>query len=260
MKNRYLPHALIFLLIPFVFSGCFKTRQEIAREKEEQEVRSHLQQNIVEYNEGLEKAQAEIGRLQGRIEELEHNRKKEMTGLQSGRETEQKSVEDLKSRLSSLQESQNALFEEIKRLKEENLALTGERRAANTGSTGAKKKVDKPRFQDGIAAYKAKNYQAAAQELRAYLDANPKSKNALDAHYYLGDILFREKEFAAAVVEFGVVHEKAPASPIGRQSTLKIAQSFKALGKDKDAKAFAQLLVEGSPSSKEAAQARKLLK
>lgn len=256
MKNR-LPHALLVALIPFLFAGCFKTRQEIAREREEQEVRANLQQNIVEYNEGLEKAQAEIGRLQGRIEELEHVRRKEMSGLQSGRESEQKTVDELKERLASLQESQTALFEEIKRLKEENLALSAERRAS---PAGAKKKVDKPRFQDAVAAYRSKDYEAAAQEFRAYIDANPKAKNTLDAHYYLGDILFLNKDFAAAVVEFGVVHERSPSTPLGRKSTLKIAQSFKAMGKDKDAKAFAQLLVQGSPSSPEANQARKLLK
>ena len=57
-----------------------------------------------------------------------------------------------------------------------------------------------------------------------------------------------------------MVHEKAPTTNIGRQSTLRLAQSFKAMGKEKDAKAFAQLLVQGAPTSKEAAQARKLLK
>lgn len=255
MKKR---NFLIALLVPFLFAGCFKTRNEIAREREEQEVRSNLQQNIVEYNEGLEKAQAEIGRLQGRIEELEHTRRKEMSGLQSGRESELKSQEELRNRLAALQESQNALFEEIKRLKEENLALSGERRS--TGSPGAKKKVISPSFGAAVSAYKAKNYQAAAEQFRAFLDANPKSKNALDAHYYLGDILFQQKDYSSAVVEFGVVHERSPATTVGRRSTLKIAQSFKAMGKDKDAMAFAQLLVQSSPKSSEAAQARKLLK
>jgi len=260
MKLRYFRSALLVLL-PFMLAGCFKTRNEIAREKEDVEVRSNLQQNIVEYNQGLEKTQAELGRLQGRIEELEHMRKKEMSGLQSGRDSEQKTLEELRTRISTLQESQNALFEEIKRLKEDNLALSGDRsRSSATAPASKKKVVPGASFESALAAYKSKNYQSAADGFRAFLDAGPKGKRALDAHFYLGDSLFKEKQYSAAVVEFGVVHEKTPSTPMGRQSTLKIAQSFKAMGKDKDAKAFAQLLVQGSPASKEAAQARKLLK
>lgn len=263
MNTRILRHALV-LLAPLLFTGCFKTRNEIAREKEDVEVRSTLQQNIVEYNQGLEKTQAELGRLQGRIEELEHVRKKEMTGLQSGRETEQKTLEELKAKISSMQDSQNALFEEIKKLKEDNLALMGEQRprAAPAAPAGSKKKaaLAGASFESALELYKAKDYQGAADSFRAFLDTKPKGKKALDAQFYLGDALFKEKEFQGAVVAFGVVHEKSPTTPMGRQSTLKIAQSFKAMGKDKDAKAFAQLLVQGSPASKEAALARKLLK
>ncbi len=57
-----------------------------------------------------------------------------------------------------------------------------------------------------------------------------------------------------------MVHEKSPTTTLGRKSTLRIAQSFKAMGKPKDAKAFAQLLVQSSPDSEEAKAARKLLK
>lgn len=256
MKIRNLRHILI-VLVPFFFAGCFKTRNEIAREKEEQEVRTNLQQNIVSYSEGLEQAQKQLGRLEGRIEELEHVRKKEMSGLLSGREAEAKNLEELKAQVAALREGQTALFEEIKKLKEDNLALLAGRPAP---AAGAKKKVTGASFEQSLAAYKAKNFKAAADGFRAFLDTKPKGKRLLDAHFYLGESLFREKEYAGAVVELAVVHEKAPTTNIGRQSTLRLAQSFKAMGKDKDAKAFAQLLVQGAPASKEAAQARKLLK
>ena len=71
--NRYARHVLI-LVLPFAFAGCFKTREDIAREKEDQEVRSNLQQNIVDYNQGLDKIQTDLGRLQGRLDEIEHQR------------------------------------------------------------------------------------------------------------------------------------------------------------------------------------------
>lgn len=256
MKMRTL---LICTVLPFLFSGCFKTRQEIAREKEEGEVRTNLQQNIVEYNQNLEKAQADIGRLQGRIEELEHVRKKEMSGLMSGRDSEQKTIEDLKAQVAALQQTQNTLFEEIKRLKEDNLAAASGRPSAPP--PGAKKKGSAgASYESGVSAYKAKDYASAAANFQSYLEANPKSKRALDARFHLADSLFKQKDFERAVVEFGVVHEASPTSTLGRKSTLRIAQSFQSLGKVKDAKAFAQLLVQSSPNSAEAKAARKLLK
>lgn len=259
MKILHFRHLLIVLL-PFLFAGCFKTRQEIAREKEEIEVRSNLQQNIVEYNQGLEKTQSQLGKLEGRIEELEHKRKQEMSGLLSGRDAEHKSLEELKAQVSALREGQQALFEEMRKLKEDNLAVLADRaRPAPAPAQGAKKKVIGS-FDEALVAYKAKDFRGAADGFRAFLDTKPKGKKAIEAHFYLGESLFREKAYADAVVELAVVHEKSPATNLGRQSTLRLAQSFKAMGKEKDAKAFAQLLVQGAPASREAAQARKLLK
>ena len=92
------------------------------------------------------------------------------------------------------------------------------------------------------------------------MEANPKGKHAIDARFFLADSLYKQKDYEQAVVEFGVVHERAPNSALGRKSTLRLAQSFKAMGKTKDARAFAQLLIQGSPDSEEAKAARKMLK
>lgn len=246
------------ILIPFLVAGCFRTRADIAREKEESEVRSTLQQSMVEHGEGLEKLHQEIGRLQGRIEELEHQRSKEMTGLTASRDSADKSMEQLRERLDKMAAAQDDLFEEVKKLKEENFQLAKAQAERPKAVVAAGKKT--PSFEDAMAAHKAKNYEAAAEAFRAYLQKSPKGKKSLDARYYLGDSLYHSKDYAKAIVELGVVHEKSLKSPLGRKATLRIAESFRALGKDKDAKAFAQILSESSPGSEEAKQARKFLK
>lgn len=258
-------HALV-LVLPFVFFGCFKTREDIAREKEEQEVRSNLQQNVVEYSQGLDKLQNEMGRLQGRLDEIEHTRKKDMNGLTAAQESQQKaltqSVEELKSKLVSMQEAQNALFEEVKKMREDSLASpppahtapAAKKKGAKTGSSAP----ISGNFDAAIAAYKAKDYASATTGFRGFLDANPKSKKALEARYYLGDSLYKQKDYEKAAIEFGTVHEKSGASYFGRRSTLRLAQTFKAMGKNKDARAFALLLEQSSPNSEEAKIAKRL--
>jgi TolA-binding protein len=259
-------HLFVALVLPFVFFGCFKTREEIAREKEQQDVQSTLQQNIVQNNEGLDAVKADLGRLQGRMDELEHNRKKEMNGFAESQEKQQKSlaaaVDELSKKVASLQEAQNALFEEVKKLHED--ALVAPARVGTIpkkkGSSSAKAPAAPASFDNALTAYKARDYASASAGFRAYLEASPKAKKALDAHYYLGDSLFKQKQYEQAVVEFGTVQEKTPTSFYGRRSSLRLAQSFKAMGKTKDAKAFAQLLIDASPDSEEAKTARKMFK
>lgn len=258
----YSRHILLALVLSITLSGCFKTRAEIAREKEEKEVRSNLQQNIVEYGGVIDRVQADIGRLSGKVEELEHQRKKEYGALSSGRDSTEKSLNELRLKLDELQKGQSALFEEMKKLKEENLQLTktlSERPKASSGSTPQKKSANAS-YSEGIKAYNSKKYAVAEKAFRSYLETSPKGKQETDAHFYLGDSLFRQKEYEEAVLQFSVVHEKAPISRLGRKSTLRIAESFKAMGKMKDAKAFAQVLVDQSPNSTEAKQARKILR
>jgi TolA-binding protein len=259
MKN-----LLIVALLPFLLSGCFRTRADIAKEKEEREARAAMQQSAAEYQQNSERLQAEIGRLQGKMEELEHQRKKEMSSYSSTSEGNSKSVTEMKTQMEEMQKTQGLLFEEIKRLKEENLQLVKTMpKSSSLPPAGEKKKVSSGggnSYQNAFAAYNAKDYEAAADGFRTYLQLNPKGKRQTDARFFLGESLFRQKEYADAIVEYAVIHEAAPASALGRKSTLKIAQSFKALGKDKDAKAFAQILVQSSPNSAEAKQARKILK
>jgi TolA-binding protein len=250
---------LLLAALSLLLIGCFRTRADIAREREETELRSNIHQSVAEQSQSMEKLQADIGRLQGRIEELEHQRRKEMTGISASRENADKSIDDLRTRVDKLAETQQDLFEEVKKLKEENiqqLRSQAERPKAIAPAHGKKPMG----FEDGLAAYKVKNYESATEAFRSYLTRNPKGKKSLDAHYYLGDSLYHSRAFPEAIVEFGVVHEKSLKTTLGRKSTLRIAESFRALGKEKDAKAFAQILVETSPNSEEAKAARKFLK
>lgn len=249
---------MAFALIPL--SGCFKTRDEIAREREEKEVQSNMQQNIVESSENLNRLQAENGRLQGRIEELEHQRKKEMSNLYSSKEGTDKTVNDLKSKLDELQKTQSALFEEMKKIKEENIQLAKIAAEKPRAIPSGPKKSAAASFEDAVGLFKAKNYDSAASAFRSFLETHPKAKKNLDARFLLGESLFKAKKYNEAIVEFSIPQEKYPKSSMGRKSALRIAESFKALGKDKDAKAFAQILIDTNPGSSEAKAAKRFLK
>ena len=254
---------ILSLILVLPLSGCFRTREEIAREREEREVRSTLQQNVVQTGQGLEQMQAEIGRLQGRMEEMEHRYRKEIGNLGANRDGSEKTIAELKSQIESLRETQATLFEEIKKLKEENLQLTTRATSRATAPASPQKKSAAGASGDydaALKAYLAKDYDSAIEGFREYIDANPRAKKKVSAHYYLGDSLYRKRDYTNAILELGVVHEKDASNALGRKSTLRIVESFKALGKEKDARAFAQILLKSSPDSEEAKKVKKLVK
>ncbi|RZA08007.1 MAG: tetratricopeptide repeat protein [Proteobacteria bacterium] len=262
-KSLVLSLALVSVLA--ATSGCsIRTRAEIAREKQEKEMQNSLQQNVLESSKQMEALQSEIGRLQGKLEEMDHNRQKDNS---SAREGTEKQVSELRIRLEEQQKAQNAsqqaLFEEIKRLREENIQLADSmaKKAASAPAapSGASKKGAKGAYDSGLAAYKAKDYDGALEGMRGYLEGMPNGKFALSARYYVGDSLYAKKDFTNAIVEFGAVQEKSPSSSWGRKAALRIAESFNALGKKKDAKTFAQMLVDSAPDSPEAKRAKKFL-
>jgi TolA-binding protein len=262
LSSKYF-HLTLALTLALGLSGCLRTREEIAREQQEKEMQVSLQQNVVQTGQSVEQVQAEIGRLQGRIEEMEHRRQKEMAGLNSSKEGSEKALADIKGQLANLQQQQTALFEEIKKLKEDNLQLSkqlNERPKAAEAPARAQKKSAGGKYDPALKAYLAKDYDEAINGFRGFLELFPHGKKSASAHYYLGDSLYRKKDYQSAIVEFGAVQEKEPATTLGRKSALRIVQSFKALGKEKDAKAFAQLLIQSSPNSAEAKQAKKLVK
>jgi TolA-binding protein len=263
LSSKYF-HLTLALTLALSLSGCLRTREEIAREQQEKEMQVSLQQNVVQTGQSVEQVQAEIGRLQGRIEEMEHRRQKEMAGLNSSKEGSEKALADIKGQLANLQQQQTALFEEIKKLKEDNLQLSkqlNERPKADATPRAQKKSAGKAgRYDPALKAYLAKDYDEAINGFRGFLELFPHGKKSASAHYYLGDSLYRKKDYQNAIVEFGTVQENERASTLGRMRSLRIVQSFMALGIENDAKAFAQLLIQSSPNSAEAKQAKKLVK
>ena len=122
------------------------------------------------------------------------------------------------------------------------------------------KKSSAESFESAVGLFKAKNYDGAIDGFREYIENYPKGKKILDAHFLLGESLFKRKKYNEAIVELSVPQEKSPKSTMGRKSTLTMAESFKLMGKEKDAKAFAQILIDTSPNSDEAKAAKRFVK
>ncbi|HUO98327.1 MAG TPA: tol-pal system protein YbgF [Rhizomicrobium sp.] len=81
-------------------------------------------------------------------------------------------------------------------------------------------------------------YDEARAAFQSFVDANPKDPLAAQATYWVGNIAFVQKDYAAASQAFAQEIKNYPTSAQGPESTLKLGQSLIALGKKKEGCVF----------------------
>jgi tol-pal system protein YbgF len=181
----------------------------------------------------LDEIKGELTRLNGRVEDLEHNSQN-----QNGQPTKE-DLKKLESRIVELEQAQANMLEAIKKLQEAP--------AANPDPLDA--------LEAGKKSFNNKNYDAAIEQLTNYLKA-PKGKHSEEATYLRGESYFQLKQYKKAIVDFSKFPEQFTHSKLMPQALFRIGQSFDALGMKEDAAGFYQELVEKFPKSSEAKKAR----
>jgi TolA-binding protein len=257
-KSKLTKIFILATLAPIALSACFKTRSEVERERSEKEMQQTLHKNVYEASETAQQTQAQLGRIQGKLEEAEHFRRKDSEEQKRGMNAVSERINELETRLSNSEKLQAEIIDEMKRMKTENLRMLTEAQPAPV-SSGTKKNPEKNNLKQGIEAFQQQRYDEAVSLLEKARAPGPKSKDFIRASYFLGQAEFARKNFAEAISAFSVVFERDGKDATWKKSTLKIAESFQRLGKKKDAKPFAQALVEKFPDSNEAKQAKKFL-
>ena len=115
-------------------------------------------------------------------------------------------------------------------------------------------------FQRARDDYQQGNYEVAIILFKQYLRQHARSPQAGDAQYWIGESLYAQKEFNAAIVAFDEVIQEYPQNDMVASSTLKVGLSFANLGDQPNARFFLQQVQENFPNSSEAQLATEKLK
>jgi TolA-binding protein len=183
---------------------------------------------------GAEELRAEIARLNGRVEELEHEKK-----LQTDdRDAQQKKLQDQVVGLE-------------KQLKETEPVVV----AAPEG---------KSTFEAGKDAYFGGLFDQSIQFMDQYLQKNENLKEAdqkevAEAIYIRAESYFKQKQYKRAIVDFSKFPERFQKSPYHPKALLRIAESFAAMGMKEDSKVFYSEIVDKFPKTAEGKLAKKRL-
>jgi tol-pal system protein YbgF len=124
---------------------------------------------------------------------------------------------------------------------------------------GVSSTPDSP-YLKGLDLLKAGDMISAREHFTKFLDLNPTHDLAANAHYWIGETYYSEKNYEAAILSYQEVIKNYPGKEKVAAAMLKQAMSFDAINDAKSAKFILKKLVEGFPKSEEARKAKVLLK
>jgi tol-pal system protein YbgF len=142
-----------------------------------------------------------------------------------------------------------------KRLNSLNERLTAlEKSVSEQQKTAVQQQVETPEalYQLGLEAMKARDIAKARDIFTKFLALNPKHKLAANAHYWLGETYYSDKNFEQAVLEFQEVIKNYPEKEKVPAAMLKQGMAFKEMGDNKSAVYIYKKLMEEFPKSEEA--------
>lgn len=114
-------------------------------------------------------------------------------------------------------------------------------------------------FQAGVRDYNAARYSVAAGEFQDVLQYYPLDDLAGSAEFYLGEIAYRQKDYASAVKSYNAVLEGFSGSPKAPAAQLRKGLALLELNKKDAGIHELRLLIQRHPQTPEAAQARSKL-
>lgn len=130
---------------------------------------------------------------------------------------------------------------------------------------GEKAKKDAPDsatdalYLKGLDSFKAGDFVTAREQFTKFFDQNPKHDLAANAHYWIGETHYSEKNYESAILSYQEVIKNYPGKEKVVAAMLKQGMSFNMLKDPKSAKFVLKKLVEGFPKSEEAKRARGML-
>jgi tol-pal system protein YbgF len=183
------------------------------------------------------------------------------------------SVDELKSRLAKLDKSVQELQTQLQNVQTPpaNAAPAGQNPDPNAPQGGGAPMPSssappanvapplKDTFQAAVRDYNAAHYDVAASEFQDVLHYYPMDDLAGSAQFYLGEIAYRQLNYADAVKAYNSVIEGFPGSPKAPAAQLRKGLALLQLNKKDAGIRELRLLIQRHPQTPEAAQARNKL-
>lgn len=115
-------------------------------------------------------------------------------------------------------------------------------------------------YRKGLDSLKGGDAVAAREQLTKFIEQHPKHELAANAHYWIGETYYSEKNYEAAILSYQEVIKSYPGKEKVVAAMLKQGMAFNMLKDTKSAKFVLKKLIERFPKSEEAKVAKGLLR
>lgn len=239
-------------------------QKQISREMEQfgktsQSAEINLRDRYATLTADLEKLRQDNLELAGRMEEVTHHLERQMTDTKQYQEK----VDELNLMAAKLDQRTGELEKYLNLERSAGKAPT----RANTGAAvvpapAADVKGDSSDqlYADAKKAFDSGQMDRARQAFQQFLKSYPKSANADNAQFWIGETYYNEKWYEKAILEYQTVIEKYPTGNKVAAAMLKQGMAFLQLGDKPNARLILKELEKKFPKSNEAAVAAKKLK
>lgn len=192
----------------------------------------------------IDSTKTDMQAMNGRIDDMAVSLKKPSEDLARYRDDADKRIIALEDRIIKLQATVDDLTKKVGE-------LTQTKDVATTPDSI---------YMKGLDTFKAGDMPAAREIFTKFLDQYPQNDLAANAHYWIGETYYSEKNYEPAILAFQEVIKNYPQKEKVPAAMLKQAMAFKAINDIKSAKYVLKKLAESFPKSDEAAKTKELLK
>lgn len=227
-----------------------------AREQNDKELRS----KTAGQNATIEELQEEIRILKGKLEETDYLLKQKINAFAELSEKREIKLESI-DKTTSLNKDRIERLEQYLNFESTAQIQKGQPVSNIPSGKQAKHKLSENEvYTSAKQAYDKGDLNAAREGFQKLLKEFPKSENADNAQFWIGEIYYREKWYEKAILEYQTVIEKYPKGNKVTASLLKQGFAFFNLGDKSNARLILSELIKKYPKSNEAKIAERKLK
>jgi tol-pal system protein YbgF len=205
----------------------------------EQDIAS-MRSRQAEFGNRMDELQAELLRLNGLIEQIDHKGQQEEEETLRFREDFKKQVENLREEVKLLQASTEVTKE-----------VEQARKKAVQGAVDL--------YQQALDLIKQEKYKDAKNTLNTYIEKHPHGERVANAYFWMGECEYNLQRFEEAILEYQKVISRYPESNKVPDSLLKQGIAFAKLGDNESAKIVLNKLIKNYPKSPQVSIAKKQL-
>lgn len=241
-----------------------KNRQLEAKLNEYRQIREEsdkeLRSKTAGQNANIDQLQEEIRILSGKLEEIQYLLNQKIKAFEESSEKRENKLDTI-DKTTSLNKDRIARLEQYL-----NFESAGpDQKPIPPTEKAPTEKVEKKSSEDDAylaakKAYDKGDFNAAREGFDNFLKQYPKSKNADNAQFWIGEIYYREKWYEKAILEYQKVIETYPKGNKVQASLLKQGFAFFNLGDKANARLILSELIKKYPKSNEAKIAEQKLK